>query len=66
MAHGKVIICKIHSRLLTVGGWVAAHQPLSTLFLLKIIRKGSHGAFHSVAPRIITIPCDECRKSEFA
>lgn len=63
---GSAIICKIHNRLLIAGGWVAAHRPLSMLFLSKIIRKGSHGALHSVAPRIITVPCDECRKSEFA
>lgn len=63
---GSVIICKIHSRLRTAGGWVAAHRPLSGSFLRKFTRSIGHSVFENARPRLLHAPCDECDKNESA
>lgn len=63
MTKGKsVIICKIHSRLLTAGGWVAAHRPLSGSFLRKFARSTGYGVPENAPPRLLRALCDECQQ----
>lgn len=59
---GSVIICKIHNRLRTAGGWVV----ISRSFLRKIAGKTGYGAPENAPSRLLHAPCDECGKNESA